>query len=60
MAVPKKRKTRSKRGMRRSHDALSVPAYAACPECGATMAPHRVCPECGKFKGEEVIAVEEA
>ncbi len=59
MPVPKKRTSRSKRGMRRSHDALSVPAISSCPECGAAKAPHRVCPECGMFKGEEVIVVEE-
>ncbi len=60
MPVPKKRTSRSKRGKRRSHDALSHPAISTCPECGAAMAPHRVCPECGMFKGEEVIIVEEA
>ena len=59
MPVPKKKTSRSRRGMRRSHDALSAPAVATCPECGAAMAPHRVCLECGKFKGEEVITVEE-
>jgi len=59
MPVPKKRTSRSKRGMRRSHEALSAPAISSCPECGAAKSPHRVCPECGMFKGEEVIVVEE-
>lgn len=60
MPVPKKRTSRSKRGMRRAHDSLSLPAVSTCPECGAAVAPHKVCQECGKFKGEEVIKVEEA
>jgi len=60
MPVPKKRTSRAKRGSRRAHDSLSAPAVASCPECGGAVAPHRVCPECGRFKGEEVISVEES
>jgi large subunit ribosomal protein L32 len=60
MPVPKKRTSRAKRGTRRAHDALRLPAISTCPECGAPVSPHRACPECGKFKGEEVIKVEEA
>lgn len=60
MPVPKKKTSPSRRGNRRSHDALRVPAISNCLECGAPVAPHRACQECGKFKGEEVIKVEEA
>ncbi|VAX20856.1 LSU ribosomal protein L32p @ LSU ribosomal protein L32p, zinc-independent [hydrothermal vent metagenome] len=59
MPVPKKKTSRSKRGMRRSHDALSQPAFSDCPECGATKAPHMVCPECGYYKNTQVMEVEE-
>ena len=59
MPVPKKRTSRSRRGMRRSHDSLTPPQVTACPECGAAVAPHKVCPECGKYKGKDVIVVEE-
>ncbi|MBI4827637.1 MAG: 50S ribosomal protein L32 [Nitrospinae bacterium] len=60
MPVPKKRTSRSRRGMRRSHHALRAPAAAACPECGSPVAPHRVCPACGKYKGKQIIGQEEA
>ncbi|VAX19002.1 hypothetical protein MNBD_NITROSPINAE04-597 [hydrothermal vent metagenome] len=60
MAVPKKRTSRAKKGSRRAHDSLRAPAVSTCPECGAAVSPHKVCPECGKFKGKEVIKVEEA
>lgn len=59
MPVPKKKTTRSKRDMRRSHDALTAPAMATCPSCGAIKAPHRVCRECGSYKDTQVIETEE-
>lgn len=59
MPVPKKKTSKSKRDMRRSHDALSLPAFSDCPNCGATKAPHRVCPECGHYKDTQVMEVEE-
>ncbi len=59
MPVPKKKTTRTKRGMRRSHDGLALPGIATCPSCGAAKAPHRVCPSCGTYKDEQVITVKE-
>jgi large subunit ribosomal protein L32 len=58
MAVPKKKTSKSRRGMRRSHDALARPQLGSCPECGAAKLPHRVCPSCGKYKGRQVVAIE--
>ncbi|MGV7930371.1 MAG: 50S ribosomal protein L32 [Spirochaetota bacterium] len=55
MAVPKRRKSKSKSGMRRSHDAIGVPNLRPCPRCGAYVAPHRVCPECGHYKDTLVV-----
>ena len=56
MATPKRRKTRSKRDMRRAnHDKVTAPTIVACPNCGDTMVPHRVCPACGFYKGRAVV-----
>ncbi len=57
MAVPKRRSSKTKKRQRRSHHALSVPQTAICPNCAATIVPHRVCPNCGTYKGETIIAV---
>ena len=38
MAVPKSKVTRSKRGMRRSHDALVAANPNECPNCGDSAA----------------------
>ena len=56
MAVPKHRVTRMKKGLRRSHQALSVPGMVTCPNCGELTLSHRVCPNCGFYKGKEVVA----
>ncbi|MCA9484692.1 MAG: 50S ribosomal protein L32 [Nitrospina sp.] len=57
MPVPKKRASRSRRGNRRAHDALKVPAFSECPQCHEMMRPHRVCPHCGYYKGKERVEV---
>ena len=55
MAVPKRRKSQSKRDMRRAnHDKVTPPNLAACPKCGEATPPHRVCPACGYYKGRRV------
>ena len=41
--------------MRRSHDALPVPAVALCSVCGALCRPHHVCSECYSYNGRVVI-----
>ncbi|MEE9615011.1 MAG: 50S ribosomal protein L32 [Thermodesulfobacteriota bacterium] len=60
MPTPRKRHTRSRRGKRRSHDALVNPPVSLCPQCGEPKRPHNVCPNCGTYKGREVIKTEES
>lgn len=59
MAVPKKKVTRAKRDMRRSHHALAQPRYAECPNCGEVKRPHHVCAKCGHYNGREVVETAE-
>jgi large subunit ribosomal protein L32 len=54
MAVPKSRKTPSKRGMHRSHDGLSAPALSVDPQSGETHLRHRITPD-GFYRGRKVI-----
>jgi large subunit ribosomal protein L32 len=54
MAVPKKKTSKSRRNMRRSHHALKRAAYGECPNCGEVKRPHHVCPACGYYDGREV------
>ncbi|SVD36482.1 uncharacterized protein METZ01_LOCUS389336 [marine metagenome] len=54
MAVPKKKISMSRRGQRRSHDALKPSAYAECQNCGELKRAHHVCPACGYYNDREV------
>jgi large subunit ribosomal protein L32 len=57
MAVPKRKTSPSRRGMRRSHDALKVEAFHECSNCGELKRPHCLCNACGHYNGREVLAV---
>ncbi len=57
MAVPQNKITRSKRNMRRAHDALVAANPAECPECGELKRPHHICPACGHYAEREVVAI---
>ncbi|MEC7140637.1 MAG: 50S ribosomal protein L32 [Pseudomonadota bacterium] len=58
MAVPKSKISRSRRGMRRSHDAISYGNHAECSNCGELKRPHHVCLSCGHYDAKEVVAVD--
>ena len=46
MAVQQNKKSRSRKGMRRSHDRVAAPTVIYC-SCGEPTVPHSVCPNCG-------------
>jgi large subunit ribosomal protein L32 len=57
MAVPKRKKSKSKiRSRKRSHKE-KLETAKACPECGAAQQSHRVCPSCGYYRGRQVVTV---
>ncbi len=55
MAVQQNRKTRSKRGMRRAHDALTKPTLSEDSSTGETHRRHHVSPD-GFYRGRQIIA----
>ena len=54
MAVQQNKKTRSRRGMRRSHDALGTKELMTDPVSGEKHLRHHVSPD-GFYKGRKVI-----
>jgi len=54
MAVQQNRKTRSRRDMRRAHDALTGPTLSVDATTGETHRRHHVTPD-GFFRGRKVI-----
>ncbi len=56
MAVPKRKTTPSKRGMRRSADALSNPTYIENPDSGELQRPHHIDLKSGLYRGKQILA----
>ncbi len=56
MAVPQNQVTRSKRNMRRAHDALVAGNPQECSNCGELKRPHHVCSACGHYDAREIVA----
>lgn len=54
MAVQQNRKTRSRRGMRRAHDALSGPTLSVDPVSGEKHRRHHVSAD-GFYRGKKVV-----
>jgi large subunit ribosomal protein L32 len=60
MAVPKQKISKSKRDMRRAHDALKSSVYEECSNCGELKRPHHICASCGIYNGRDVIEADTA
>lgn len=58
MAVQQNKKSKSRKGMRRSHDHIAKPSVIYC-QCGEPTLPHRVCPSCGQYNGRQVLDTQE-
>ena len=59
MAVQKSRKSPSRRGMRRSHDALTAKQLSTDPTTGETHLRHHITKD-GYYRGRQVIEVKAA
>jgi large subunit ribosomal protein L32 len=57
MAVPKRKTSPSKRGMRRSHDALSAPTYVEDKNSGELRRPHHVDLKTGMYRGKQILTI---
>ena len=55
MAVPNRKTTPSKRGMRRSHDTLSAPVYIEDKDSGELRRPHHVDLKSGMYRGRQIL-----
>ncbi|HUC49433.1 MAG TPA: 50S ribosomal protein L32 [Xanthobacteraceae bacterium] len=55
MAVPKKKTSPSRRGMRRSADALKASAYVEDKDSGELRRPHHIDLKTGMYRGRQVL-----
>jgi large subunit ribosomal protein L32 len=56
MAVPKKKTSKSKVRMRRSHDHIKPVGISFCKMCGKACLPHHICRACNTYNGRRVLA----
>jgi large subunit ribosomal protein L32 len=59
VAVPKRKTSPSKRGMRRSADALKAPTYVEDKNSGEMRRPHHIDLKTGMYRGRQVLEPKE-
>ena len=59
MAVPNRKISKSRKGMRRAHDHVPVPSVVLC-SCGEPTLPRRICPSCGTYRGRQMLRKDDA
>ncbi|MBR9834009.1 MAG: 50S ribosomal protein L32 [Alphaproteobacteria bacterium] len=59
MAVPKSKVTKSRRGMRRSHDRLKGNAFIEDADSGELRRPHHIDLKTGMYRGKQVLPGED-
>ncbi|MGB0262427.1 MAG: 50S ribosomal protein L32 [Henriciella sp.] len=55
MAVPKRKTTPSKRGMRRAHDRLASNTFIEDAESGELRRPHHIDLKTGVYRGRQIL-----
>jgi large subunit ribosomal protein L32 len=55
MAVPKKKRSKSRQGMIASGKHVSFDQLVACPQCKEPRRPHHLCSGCGYYNNRKVI-----
>jgi large subunit ribosomal protein L32 len=57
MAVPKKKTSKSKKNMRKSHDFIRAQNVLVCDNCGAPVIAHNVCKSCNYYNGRNISII---
>ncbi|ASI53932.1 50S ribosomal protein L32 [Metamycoplasma hyosynoviae] len=55
MIVPKRKTSKQRKALRRSHHALKPATLALCNNCKQAIIPHTICEFCGFYKGKKEI-----
>lgn len=58
MAVPKKKTSKRRTGMRFNAKKVSGISVANCQKCGEIVKPHTACQFCGYYGGKKVLDIE--
>ncbi len=58
-AVPKNKRSKSRRDMKRNGFKLGILSIVECPRCRAKKVAHRVCLACGYYDNKEIIKIKD-
>ncbi|ENY54101.1 50S ribosomal protein L32 [Metamycoplasma alkalescens] len=53
--VPKRKTSKQRKNLRRSHHALSLATLVECKHCKQSIIPHQACKYCGFYKDIKVL-----
>ncbi|PWC08984.1 50S ribosomal protein L32 [Mycoplasmopsis arginini] len=53
--VPKRKTSKQRKNLRRSHHALTAVTLVECKHCKQSIIPHQACKYCGFYKEEKVL-----
>ena len=59
MAVPKRRRSKSKQRMNHANWKISIPTLYVCNNCGEMAISHNACTTCGFYKGKQVLKIKQ-
>lgn len=59
MAVPKRKTSPSRRGMRRAHDKLAKSTYVEDADSGELRRPHHIDLKSGRYRGKQILKPKE-
>ena len=59
MAVPKRRRSKSKKRMNKANWNISIPTMSICSHCGEMHLSHNACTVCGFYNGKKVLNIKE-
>ena len=57
MPNPKRRHSKQRGRLRRTHYKLKTKSLSKCTQCGKPKLPHRICPFCGYYKGKLEVTI---
>ena len=59
MQAPKRKTSKSKRNMRRSHHRAGVRQSSLCGNCNEATNAHSICSHCGHYRGKQYFDLEQ-
>lgn len=57
MPVPKKKRSKTKKRIKRACFKVATPHLVPCGHCASPILMHNACPDCGYYNGKQVLSI---